>query len=165
MQKIDKFVDAFNKAICYLAAFAVFATFAFCLLQFLARFVFQSAFDGSDVLTRAAYIWTSMLGAAYGLYIANHPSVSFVYDRLSPRGQKIHSLIGYILILIFNIIVVYFGYQYCAKTTALAFGGVKYLKNPYVYGSVVVYGVCAIVNTLHKLLHIIVADKKEGDVI
>jgi TRAP-type C4-dicarboxylate transport system permease small subunit len=79
------------------------------VVQVFFRYVLQNSLQWSEEIARYMFIWLIYIGISYGVKMDKHIAVDAVYSFLPKKVKPIYALIGYVIFLVFAIIVVYYG--------------------------------------------------------
>lgn len=106
MRKLNRIVNHFEE---YFAAITLLFTSLLVFLQAVLRYVFNSSLYWSDEVARYLIIWFIFVGASIAVREKAHATVDAVTILLSPKLQKIVSIIAYLLGVAFCIIIIWSG--------------------------------------------------------
>lgn len=88
-------------------------------LQVLMRYGFQSSLSWSEEIARYLFIWLIYIGISYGVKKSAHVSVTALDLVLSTKAQRVLKSISAVVFLLFSILIVYYGWQVCARIMRL----------------------------------------------
>lgn len=106
--RIERFLtrSAFN-----IAAFLLLLSVSMTFYQVLTRFILNDPSAWSEIMARSLMIWSVFLGSAAAFRHGAMISVEVIYNLFSPARQIwLHTLVSF-LILLFLIILAWYGYQ------------------------------------------------------
>lgn len=90
------------------------------------------------------YIWTILFSVGYGLRDDSHINFSLVYDRATPKGQRIMRIIGDSLVVVSFCIALYPSYRYIDFMSFKASDAMRlpmnWVYSPYMVFMVIVIG-------------------------
>lgn len=105
--KVLRWLDEnFEKTIC-IFLFMVFASFM--VLNVIMRFVFNNAIPWASEFVLFIAIWFIMFATSYGFKTGAHVKVEFLVGLLPEKAQKILTLIGDLLVLVFFVYLTIYG--------------------------------------------------------
>ncbi len=99
LHRLDRFSDYFLMAILGVMGIVLFAQVFF-------RYVLNAPLIWGEELARYLHVWIALMGIRFGLKYKAHLNISFVYDRMSGKTQKIVDIAVDIFLLV--CMVVYF---------------------------------------------------------
>jgi TRAP-type mannitol/chloroaromatic compound transport system permease small subunit len=116
-RSLSERIDSLSIHLGKLVAWVVLGNIGALVYEFLARHFFQSPTVWSYDMTYFLYGTHFLLGAAYTLYLRSHIRIEIFYQRLSPRGQAISDMAGY-LIFFFPVmlILIYAGMEFAGRS-------------------------------------------------
>ena len=93
-----------------------------------ARYVFHTPLIWSDELASIVFLWLAMFGAAVALQRGSHMRLSYLVDRLPPRGRAIAEVLNVGIPLLFVVLVFAASWDYAEdqgfiETPALGWSG------------------------------------------
>ena len=80
-------------------------------VQVLSRFVFNAPIDYTEELSRFGLIWLVFIGAAHAAYLNEHFIVGVLVDSFNFPGKAIYLFFVDLLVILFFIGLVYFGWK------------------------------------------------------
>ncbi|MBN1835284.1 MAG: TRAP transporter small permease [Spirochaetales bacterium] len=90
----------------WIPTLAFAALFVVFMVQVVARYFFVPLIWPLE-FSLMMYIWTILLGSCFALRDDSHVSFSLVYDRVTPKGQRIMRVAGNLLVVIAFCIALY----------------------------------------------------------
>lgn len=94
----------------YLAS-ALFISIGFIVCyEVVMRYVFNSPTVWVNEISRFLQIWATYLALTYSFHTKDFIRITFVYDRFGEKGKKFLDFISFIVISIFSLVVVYYGW-------------------------------------------------------
>ena len=88
-------------------------------LQVLMRYVFQASLSWSEEVARYLFIWLIYVGISYGVKKNAHVAVTALDLVLSDKVKHLMKVLSAVIFLVFSTIVVFYGWQVCAKIMRL----------------------------------------------
>ena len=110
MKCIVRWISLFNKVIALYGAGAVlFALVFVTALNVVLRYAFNSPFQFIIELDENLLLIMAFLIGGYTMLLDGHVRVDVVFDRLSEKQKAIQEIITYPLVLIYFLVIVWFG--------------------------------------------------------
>lgn len=111
--KIIKLIkDALDRLLVFASLTALLAMIVIIIYQVFSRQIFHSTPSWAEELSMLLFVWTSFLGVAYGFKQKLHIGVSFLVDMFPQKVQNVFDFFAKILIILFGIILVYYGWRF-----------------------------------------------------
>lgn len=110
-----KLSDFTNRLVEYITAILLFLMVIIIFSQVFSRHVLASSLSWSEELARYMFIWVTLLGISIGVKRGFLVSISIVSDRLAGRKKIILELISSILIVLFSVVIIYYGIDTALK--------------------------------------------------
>ncbi len=108
--KLDRYLEIFSTAVMmFTMSLATLVAF----INVVLRYVFNASLSWAGELTSYLFIWSALFGAAYGFKIGMHLGVTIVIQKLKPRIAKYVLSFSLIVILIYLIALICWGYNFC----------------------------------------------------
>lgn len=82
------------------------------IYQVLSRQIFSYTPSWSEELSRLLFVWVSFLGIAYGFKEKLHIALGLVVDKLPKKAQNIFDYFAKILVIMFGVIMIYYGWNF-----------------------------------------------------
>ena len=102
----------FDRLVIKAAEFAIVAAliviFVLVVLLVVLRYVFNSTIVGGNESIVVLFIYTTSIGAAVAVSRKEHIAISLLVDRLAHRWRKIMELVGFTLIALINLVIVWY---------------------------------------------------------
>ena len=102
----------FDRVVIKAAEFAIVAAliviFVLVVLLVVLRYVFNSTIVGGNESIVVLFIYTTSIGAAVAVSRMEHIAISLLVDRLAHRWRKIMELVGFALIALINLVMVWY---------------------------------------------------------
>jgi len=115
--RLIKKVDAFiSKTIETVITALLILILCMVFIQTCLRYFFSSSIYGVDELITIFFIYASTLGAALALRRREHISIKNIFEKMPTSASKILLKFHYIIIALFNIIIMYFSVLWLKKT-------------------------------------------------
>ncbi len=112
-EKIDFISRILGKGV----AWIVLANIGALVFEFFARHFFNRPTVWSYDTTYFLYGTHFLVGAAYTLYLRSHIRIEIVYQRLSPRGQAILDMAGYVILFFpIMLVLIYAGAEFAGRS-------------------------------------------------
>ena len=108
--KLDRYLEIFSTTV-MMITMSVATLVAF--INVVLRYVFNASLTWAGELTSYLFIWSALFGAAYGFKIGMHLGVTIVIQKLPPKVAKYVLSFSLIVILIYLIALIYWGYNFC----------------------------------------------------
>ena len=86
-----------------------------CFAQVIARYVVNNSIIWADQACRYLFCVSTFLGAAICVKKRKHTSIDFLAEVLSPKGKKVQTIIIYVIIAVFGIVLMRSGYALAIK--------------------------------------------------
>ncbi|PHH96018.1 TRAP transporter small permease [Fusobacterium nucleatum] len=107
MNKLDKIVDLFSKIVMGVSALVLSVV---TILQVIARFIFSNPIPWGQDVIRLSFVYLVFFGGAYCVFKNEHLNIDIVFNILNEKNKKILASIIDILLIIFFIFLVYYGF-------------------------------------------------------
>lgn len=107
MNKLDKIVDLFSKIV---MGVSVLVLSVVTILQVIARFIFSNPIPWGQDVIRLSFVYLVFFGGAYCVFKNEHLNIDIVFNILNEKNKKILASIIDILLIIFFIFLVYYGF-------------------------------------------------------
>ena len=75
------------------------------------RYILGSMSMWSNEFSQYSLVWASMLGGAVGLKRGYQVGITSLPDSLSPAGAKVVKAIAFVVVLVFLVLVTYYGFD------------------------------------------------------
>ena len=108
--RLDRYLELFSTSV-MMITMIVATSVAF--INVVLRYVFNMSLTWAGELTSYLFIWSALFGAAYGFKIGMHLGVTIVIQKLKPRIAKWVLSFSLIIIVIYLIALIIWGYQFC----------------------------------------------------
>jgi C4-dicarboxylate transporter, DctQ subunit len=103
-------MDTIIKYSGYLASW-LFVSIGFIVFyEVVMRYVFNSPTIWVEEISRFLQIWATYLALTYSFHKRDFIRITFIYDKLSLRGQRFLDIISFVFIIFFSSVVVYYGW-------------------------------------------------------
>lgn len=151
MKVIDNIIDKLLSivTVCLYAAMIVVV-----LMQIAARYLPSLTLSWTEELTRFLFVFIICLGAPLSLKYNSFADVDLLYEKFPRPVKKVCYFIIFVLISIFNIVVIYSGYKFLligARAFSPALHWPMYLH----HGSVFLFGIFALFYSILKLIELL----------
>jgi len=108
--RLDRYLELFSTSV-MMITMIVATSVAF--INVVLRYVFNMSLTWAGELTSYLFIWSALFGAAYGFKIGMHLGVTIVIQKLKPKIAKWVLSFSLIVIVIYLIALIIWGYQFC----------------------------------------------------
>ena len=103
-------MDTIIKYSGYLASW-LFVSIGFIVFyEVVMRYIFNSPTIWVEEISRFLQIWATYLALTYSFHKRDFIRITFIYDKLSLRGQRFLDIISFVFIIFFSSVVVYYGW-------------------------------------------------------
>ena len=103
-------MDTIIKYSGYLASW-LFVSIGFIVFyEVVMRYIFNSPTIWVEEISRFLQIWATYLALTYSFHKRDFIRITFIYDKLSLRGQRFLDIIPFVFIIFFSSVVVYYGW-------------------------------------------------------
>ena len=115
------------------------------------RYVFETALNWADEISRAAFVWVAFIGIALTMWEKGHIGLGNVVSRVNPVAGKIADVVASLLTLIFAVYLILGGWQLVSLTLVQL---TEYLAIPsgYIYAIVPVMSVFMFIVGIRDML-------------
>lgn len=107
MYRHELLVTRIIDVIMFICSVLVLMMLAILFCDVFARYLFNHPIIWSEEITLVILIWFGFFSISNELYYEHHMSISFLFDKLKPKTQKVVSLINCVLEIIFFFIMFY----------------------------------------------------------
>ena len=111
----NKFVDILNKVLKWIIIFILAEMTVVVFLQIFFRYVVKSSLPWSEEFARYSLIWLVMLAAGPGFEYKEHIGLDILVDVLKGTKQKLIKLSSYIIVGLFDISIIIWGFKIVDK--------------------------------------------------
>ncbi len=108
--RLDRYLEVFSTTV-MMITMSVATLVAF--VNVVMRYVFNMSLSWAGELTAYLFIWSALFGAAYGFKIGMHLGVTIVIQKLKPQVAKVLLTFSLVVIVIYLIALVVWGYNFC----------------------------------------------------
>jgi C4-dicarboxylate transporter DctQ subunit len=103
-------MDTIIKYSGYLASW-LFVSIGFIVFyEVVMRYIFNSPTIWVEEISRFLQIWATYLALTYSFHKRDFIRITFIYDKLSLKGQRFLDIISFVFIIFFSTVVVYYGW-------------------------------------------------------
>ena len=149
--KVIRWLDANLERVLCVALLALMSIII--VVQVFFRYVLQNSLQWSEEIARYMFIWLIYIGISYGVKMDKHIAVDAVYSFLPKKAKPFYALIGYVIFLVFAIIVVYYGVLVTANIAGSGqISNGAHVPMQYVYVAPVVGMVLTIIRLVQRLV-------------
>jgi C4-dicarboxylate transporter, DctQ subunit len=103
-------MDTIIKYSGYLASWLFISIGFIVFYEVVMRYVFNSPTIWVEEISRFLQIWATYLALTYSFHKRDFIRITFIYDKLSLRGQRFLDIISFVFIIFFSSVVVYYGW-------------------------------------------------------
>ena len=103
-------MDTIIKYSGYLASWLFISIGFIVFYEVVMRYVFNSPTIWEEEISRFLQIWGTYLALTYSFHKRDFIRITFIYDKLSLRGQRFLDIISFVFIIFFSSVVVYYGW-------------------------------------------------------
>lgn len=103
-------LDLLEKLVKVLAGLALATVFVLVIAQVVCRYILDYPLPSASELSIYAMIWSIFLGAAVAFRHGSHIAVEMLRNSLPYRARRVADTLVFVALLIFLLIVVYYGY-------------------------------------------------------
>lgn len=148
MQKFKAILNKIMETACSLifALMIIVGTY-----QIVTRYVFSKPSTISEELLTYSFTWLAMLAAAYVFGKRDHMRMSFVADKVSPKGQIILSIFAEVATIIFTALVLLYGGVAITQLTMSQITASLGIPMGYVY---IIIPICGIITIIYDIINI-----------
>ena len=122
--------------------------------QIISRHLFVYALPWTEELARFCFLWIVFMGSAYCMRTGGHVAIDFFVIKLSKTKQKYFAVLMHSLILVFLVIVGWFGFALSFKVMDLPTIAME-ISSSWEYSAVPVSFTIMAVRTVFKIKEII----------
>lgn len=152
MNQIKKHID---KALVVVTSMLIVLITVLVLWQIFTRTVLNNPSTLTEETVRFAFVWLSMLTAAYVVGTHGHMSVTLLNDKLNPKRRKKLAIFVQTLFIIFSLVIMIYGGIKSVQITMAQSSPSMNLPMGYVFMSVPVAGVFMLLYSVNNLLNIV----------
>lgn len=148
MQKFKAILNKIMETACSLifALMIIVGTY-----QIVTRYVFSRPSTISEELLTYSFTWLAMLAAAYVFGKRDHMRMSFVADKVSPKGQIMLSIFAEIATIVFTALVLLYGGVAITQLTMSQITASLGIPMGYVY---IIIPICGIITIIYDIINI-----------
>jgi len=103
-------MDTIIKYSGYLASWLFISIGFIVFYEVVMRYIFNSPTIWVEEISRFLQIWATYLALTYSFHKRDFIRITFIYDKLSLRGQRFLDIISFVFIIFFSSVVVYYGW-------------------------------------------------------
>ena len=112
LDTVSYWIDRFVSWICIVLTFVMFVSVTY---QVIGRYVTKSSIAWTEETSRYCMIWLAFLGSSNLIRTWDNSSVTFLKDKLPPKGQKIADIIIILVMLVFMVTIFVISVQQVPK--------------------------------------------------
>jgi C4-dicarboxylate transporter DctQ subunit len=106
MAKIQKVYSAFED---YLAGTLIVSGLLLIFIGVFWRYFLNTPLTWIDEISGYLVVWGALIGSAVALREGQHIQVDFIYDRVSPKWQRVFNIISNVLGILFCLFFLFYG--------------------------------------------------------
>lgn len=132
------------------------------LIQIVSRYI-QIPVTWSEDIAKYSFVWAVFMGSAWAVARNEHFAFTALGDKLTGKKKIIHSIIIYLITMIFTIAMIKYGFDVTLRFWNYNWANIPAFKMGYVWMSLPVTGITM---TFYLTLHVIesfILLKKGGD--
>ncbi len=148
---IKKLVEVINGFFKWILIVLFFVLVVVVFLQVLFRFVVEQPLAWTEELGRYLLVWTTFLGAGYGMSVKAHPGVEIVYDAFGPKVKKVFNVIITVLVIFFFLQVIVYSFEFIERTM-IQKSPVLQIPMGYIYSVIPISSILFIINLLYVVI-------------
>lgn len=108
--KLDRYLEIFSTTV-MMITMSIATLVAF--INVVLRYGFNMSLSWAGEATSYLFIWSALFGAAYGFKIGMHLGVTILIQKLKPKVAKYVLSVSLIVILVYLIALIKWGYDFC----------------------------------------------------
>lgn len=116
----------------------------------------------AEEFARLATVWCVILSSAAGIRLMEHPRIEVVFGRFPEMVQKILTILTYVIIAIFGVVLAIYGFQFTKATSMDFMTSLGYHKNVF-YAPACVGGVLYTIYSIRQIVMTIRSYSKGGE--
>lgn len=141
-----------------LGGYAMALMMVLIVAQVIARYVFKSPFSWTEELTRAVFVWATMIAVYMALKQKRHIGIEAIPRFMGNAGQKTVKVIEILLVLFFLGVMTWQGTLYAMmvkqKTPALS------IPMTLIYGIIPLTGAVMIIESISQIISLLRCERK-----
>jgi TRAP-type C4-dicarboxylate transport system permease small subunit len=157
LKYIDKLLLNILKVV---SSLCLAATVVFVVIQVVFRYFLKLPCSWAEELARLALVWCVVLASAAGVRLLEHPKLDLLLKRLSVPMQKIITILIYLAIAGFGLVLTIYGVKFTIATSMDFMTSLGFHKN-YFYAPSFVGGVLYTVYAISHCIQTILSFRKE----
>jgi TRAP-type C4-dicarboxylate transport system permease small subunit len=145
LYRIKKIFGFIEKIIEYICMIGLLAMTVIVFGTVFSRYVFGFTPGWSGELTILILAWSSLIGMALGVKTGIHITITFIVDSFPKYIRKFFLIFDQVLVMIFGIILIVYGWILCGYTVNSTMPGIglpsdaQYLMLPFVGVLIIIY--------------------------
>ncbi|MGM8212925.1 TRAP transporter small permease [Virgibacillus sp. W0430] len=132
-------------------------------IQVVLRYVFNSPLVWAEEITLILLVWYGYLVIAILIRSKEHIALEFLYSKLGRKLQKGLDVVKYILLFLFAVLMVYYGFEMMINAQGKSFP-VSRLPRSIINLPMMISGLLILLYTVQHLVALIKPVRMEGDV-
>ncbi|MDR4887697.1 TRAP transporter small permease [Fredinandcohnia sp. QZ13] len=148
---IKKIVDFINGIFKWILIVLFFVLVVVVFLQVIFRFVLEQPLAWTEELGRYLLVWTTFLGAGYGMSVKAHPGVEILYEAFGPTVKKVLNVVISILVIFFFWQVIVHSFDFIGRSM-IQKSPVLQIPMGYIYTVIPISSILFIINLLYVVI-------------
>lgn len=149
MESLKNVLDKILSIVCVIIFIAMVLLTTY---QVTVRYVFKSPSSISETLTRYLFVWLIILSATYVFGQRDHICITALKNTFSKGGQKIASIFGECVIIIFSVLIMIYGGGVITKMNMLQYDSILKIPVGLIYS---VIPICGVLIIFYSVINII----------
>ncbi len=108
MKRLTSATDILCKFLEWVVTLCFFVILMLTVILVVLRYGFNESIIGGNELMEYLFIYTTAIGAAAALGRREHIKITWFVDKLSPVYRKIADVLGFLLIILINLVMIYY---------------------------------------------------------
>lgn len=149
MESLKNVLDKILSMVCVVIFIAMVLLTTY---QVTVRYVFKSPSSISETLTRYLFVWLIILSATYVFGQRDHICITALKSTFSKGGQKIASIFGECVIILFSVLIMIYGGGVITKMNMLQYDSILNIPVGVIYS---VIPICGVLIIFYSIINII----------
>lgn len=147
-----------DRILIQLSGYAMIVMMILIVLQVIARYIFISPLSWSEELTRAIFVWFTMVCVYLAFRQGRHIGIEAFPRLMGKLGKKIVRLIENVVILVFIVTMTWYGMSYAISMSQStpALGIPMWL----IYGIIPLTGLALVIDSIRQISNISASERK-----
>lgn len=152
MKSFNKICNAVTKLYAYIGVGLMAIIFVACALQVFTRYFVGQALQGTEEISRYAFIWASFLGGSLCIQKWSNAQVSILNDALTGKAKLIHSIFIDIMVLLCAGLLFVQGMK-CVDVTYRQLSSMLRIRMSYVYAAIPVGAFGIMLSSVQRIVN------------